>query len=263
MTLHLPADGWLFLTRALTSPIVLVLAALVIMGLPRARAERSRLWIHGPFEQRLSGTPSAVHMGAAVVVAAALEGLLPPGSWGLTGADLLVRNLLVVLLGFDLIPRLVTGHPLTLIQLTGRLRPTVRLGLCGLGALAVTGLGLWGLSVWLPITVRIGSPSLQDGGTVLGGILLRVGLIPLTEEWIFRGGVYRWLRGWSSPGAAVLISAGLFALLHGTGGPWPYILLGGVAMAGLMELTGSVLPGFVLHAGMNFLLLYGGWLLTG
>lgn len=253
----------MFLSRALTSPIVLGLAALVIISLPRARAERSRLRIHGSFEEGLPGTPAAVHVGAALVVAAVLEGLLPQGPWGLNGADLLVRNLLVLLLGFDLIPRLVTGQPLTLIQLTGRLRPTVRLGLCGLGALAVTGMGLWGLSAWLPITVRIGPPSLQDGGTVLAGILLRVGLIPLTEEWIFRGGVYRWLRGWIGPAAALLVSAGLFAVLHGTGGPWLYILLGGVVMAGLMELTGSVLPGFVLHAGMNFLLLYGGWLLSG
>lgn len=263
MTLHLPGDGWIFLTRVLTSPIALGVVGLAVVLLPLARTETVPLRFDGPFERGLPGRPSGVQVGAALVVAVGLEGLLPSGPWwGLSGLDLLARNLLVLLVGFDLLPRLVTGNPFTLRQMTGRLRPPVRLSLCGLGALILTGLGLWGLTAWFPITVRVGSPALDGGASVAGGILLQVLFIPLTEEWIFRGGIYRWLRGWSGPGGAVLLSAGLFALLHGTGGPWLYTLAGGLVMAGLMEGTGSILPGFVVHAGMNFLLLYGGLLLT-
>ncbi len=267
MTLHLPGDGWFYLVRALQSPLLVVGFALVLLAAARARIENTALFVVDGMNGRLPGTPSSFQVGTALLAAVVLEWLLPPDPWwGMVGLDLLTRNLLILLVGFDVIPRLITGNPLTLRQLTGRTRPTARLVLLGVLTLLITGLGLWGLSVWFPVSVRLGttsaSTSASTGSLLLSaGILLQVALIPLTEEWIFRGGLYRWFRTWGGPAAALVLSAGIFALLHGTGGPWLYTLAGGLVMAGLMEGTGSILPGLVVHAGMNFLLLYGGLLL--
>lgn len=262
MTLHLPGDGWFYLVRALGSPLLVVGLALVLLAAARARVETAALFVGGA-EDRLPGSPSNVQLGTVLLMALLLEGLLPAGPWGgISGADLLVRNLLIVILGFDVIPRLITGNPLTLRALTGRIRPPARLALLGVGTFLITGLGLWGLTVWYPVVVRIDSPTASAGPLMLTmGLFLQVGLIPLTEEWIFRGGLYRWLRSRGGLTVALVLSAGIFTLLHGTGGPWPYTLVGGLVMAGLMEGTGSILPGLVVHAGMNFLLLYGGLLL--
>lgn len=264
MTLHLPGDGWFFLVRSLRSPFLLVGLGLILLAATRARVESAPLLVPGTTGKRHPATPTDFQIGTALLAALLLEGLLPRGPWwGTLGLDLLTRNLLILLLGFDLIPRLITGNPLSLRGLTGRIRPVAQLFLLGVCVLVLTGLGLWGLTIWFPVTVRIGAATGSTGVSMLAvGLLLQVGLIPLTEEWVFRGGLYRWLRGRAGPAVALVLSAGIFALLHGTGGPWLYTLAGGLVMAGLVEGTGSILPGLVVHAGMNFLLLYGELLLS-
>lgn len=76
---------------------------------------------------------------------------------------------------------------------------------------------------------------------------------PLAEEIIFRGLLYRALRGVWSPWPAALLSALLFALSHGE--PWALfgLLALGLLYARLTEATGSLLPAVAAHAVHNAL----------
>jgi membrane protease YdiL (CAAX protease family) len=66
------------------------------------------------------------------------------------------------------------------------------------------------------------------------------------EEFLFRGVVYGNLRPFGK-GQAVLISAALFALMHQNIGQLFYTFVGGIAMALMYELTGSIWCGIFFH----------------
>ncbi len=84
------------------------------------------------------------------------------------------------------------------------------------------------------------------------GMLLTVGaLVPIVEEVLFRGILYRWLRErWGVPGAAV-VSALCFSVLHGI--PWliPAIAVLGILLAIIYENGGSVWPSVLAHGLYN------------
>jgi len=86
----------------------------------------------------------------------------------------------------------------------------------------------------------------------LVGMLLTVGvLVPIVEEVLFRGILYRWLRErWSVPGAAIA-SALCFSVLHGI--PWliPAIAVLGILLAIIYENSGSVWPAALAHGLYN------------
>ncbi len=86
----------------------------------------------------------------------------------------------------------------------------------------------------------------------LVGMLLTVGvLVPIVEEVLFRGILYRWLRErWGVPGAAV-VSALCFSVLHGI--PWliPAIAVLGILLAIIYENSGSVWPAALAHGLYN------------
>jgi hypothetical protein len=79
-------------------------------------------------------------------------------------------------------------------------------------------------------------------------------LTPLGEEMYFRGLLFRSLRSRLSAPAAILISSLAFVAVH----PWywlgwsvVWVFVVGLLCAWFVERTSSLLPGIVLHAGVN------------
>lgn len=90
-------------------------------------------------------------------------------------------------------------------------------------------------------------------------LLLIVGvvvLIPVVEELMFRGALLRALLRHLGPPIAVLLNAGLFALVHlldpNALFGLPALVAVGIATAWLAARTGRIGPAIALHAGFNF-----------
>lgn len=76
---------------------------------------------------------------------------------------------------------------------------------------------------------------------------MTVGLAPaFSEEFLFRGVIYGNLRPFGKT-QAILISAALFALMHQNIGQLFYTFAGGIAMALMYELTGSIWCSIFFH----------------
>lgn len=88
-------------------------------------------------------------------------------------------------------------------------------------------------------------------GFLISFILLAV-CVPIVEEFLFRGVVYRWMRDRFSLYGALVGSSAIFALAHlifgAAGGLQIFVI--GLALAYLYERSGSLLPSMVLH-GVN------------
>lgn len=85
----------------------------------------------------------------------------------------------------------------------------------------------------------------DNASTVI--MYMTIGLAPaFAEEFLFRGVVYGNLRPYGRT-QAILISAGLFALMHQNIGQLFYTFVGGIAMALMYELTGSIWCGIFFH----------------
>ena len=94
------------------------------------------------------------------------------------------------------------------------------------------------------------------GQTFAEGLFYSCLLAPLCEETIFRGFLFKAFANRWRPWIAALLSSALFAIIHG------YSLYGtamvflyGMLFAGLYHRTGSLWPGMICHAALNFLLL--------
>lgn len=92
------------------------------------------------------------------------------------------------------------------------------------------------------------------------GIALALAVIvgaPLVEEWLCRGVLWRALAPLTTPRGQVLVSAVLFAFLHGLGGgfvlEFPHRFVGGVALGVLRARSGSLVPPIVAHMTWNAL----------
>lgn len=87
-------------------------------------------------------------------------------------------------------------------------------------------------------------------------------LAPLGEEWLCRGVAWRSAATLSSPRTAMLLTAVLFAFLHGLGGGYllelPHRFVFGLVVGWLRWRSGSLLPGLLAHAIHNGLAV--GWL---
>lgn len=85
----------------------------------------------------------------------------------------------------------------------------------------------------------------DNASTVI--MYMTIGLAPaFAEEFLFRGVVYGNLRPYGRT-QAILISAALFALMHQNIGQLFYTFVGGIAMALMYELTGSIWCGIFFH----------------
>lgn len=80
---------------------------------------------------------------------------------------------------------------------------------------------------------------------------MTIALAPaFAEEFLFRGVIYGNLRPFGRT-QAILISSALFALMHQNIGQFFYTFVGGVAMALMYELTGSIWCGIMYHMFNN------------
>ena len=85
----------------------------------------------------------------------------------------------------------------------------------------------------------------------LSSFFLLVVVAPVTEELLFRGIILRGFLANYSKRRAILLSALLFALMHGN--PWQFIpaFVAGVLLAWLLIETGSLIPCLFAHAVAN------------
>jgi membrane protease YdiL (CAAX protease family) len=108
----------------------------------------------------------------------------------------------------------------------------------------------------LPAGMTTGAETLDDIATAHWSIALAcLALAPaVCEELLFRGAILGLLKQRLPAIIAVLISALMFAALHGS--PWRFLpqFVVGIALAVLTLRSGSVLPAILLHAIYNGLL---------
>lgn len=74
---------------------------------------------------------------------------------------------------------------------------------------------------------------------------------PCVEEIVFRGGIFQGYRESASSLKAILLSALLFGMMHMNFNQMGYAFVLGIAMALLMEATGSIWPSIVFHIVVN------------
>jgi membrane protease YdiL (CAAX protease family) len=150
----------------------------------------------------------------------------------------------------------------------------VRPGL--LAAMVPLGVGLLILNVALlaPLTyfLNLGDPDAassqnevfnpDSGLSLLELVALAVPialLAPVVEELLFRGLLYRYLRGRLGVVVAVVLSALIFGALHVV---IPPLVVMGIVLAIIAQRTGSIWPGIVVHATNNALVVLALWLTT-
>jgi len=81
-------------------------------------------------------------------------------------------------------------------------------------------------------------------------------LVPaITEETGFRGLMQTFLLRALTPRKAIFVSSLLFAAAHLSVISFPYLLLVGILLGWLLQKTGSIYPGIVIHAAHNFVII--------
>lgn len=83
-------------------------------------------------------------------------------------------------------------------------------------------------------------------------------VVPLCEEFLFRGWLQSTLRRWLRPSQAIVLTALLFGLAHGQAFGLPIRVVFGLAAGYLAWSTRSIWPGVVLHGIYNAVLVGGG-----
>lgn len=203
--------------------------------------------------RRAGGTPSAAFSIAAF---AGVQVLFFYGSLLIARASVAVQ-LAVTQLGFFLLPTLalVIGFGYAPRETLG-LRPASARGLAGALLLGLSAWAVIGGTVlrWFPAPEPL-ARELRDlvllGGQPYPVVLLLIAVTPaVCEELLFRGLVYAGLRR-AGAAVAIVASALLFGLAHGS----VYRLLPtfclGLALGYARHRTGSVLPGMLVHALNN------------
>lgn len=85
----------------------------------------------------------------------------------------------------------------------------------------------------------------------LGLITLAVVVAPIVEETVFRGGIYRFLKGRMSIFFALLLSASLFGMVHGNMLSLPGLITVGICLGVAYEVSGSLRVPIFFHAFFN------------
>jgi membrane protease YdiL (CAAX protease family) len=126
-----------------------------------------------------------------------------------------------------------------------------------LAPLAISGFGLSlvlvEVSGWIPTPKFIEQIFLElMSGHPVAKLIALVVIAPMTEEMLFRGLIFREFARRYSMRHAIFGSAALFALFHLN--PWQAVVAFpvGVLAAWLVLRTGSIIPGIMLHAALNF-----------
>jgi len=126
-----------------------------------------------------------------------------------------------------------------------------------LAPLAISGFGLSlvlvEVSGWIPTPEFIEQIFLEImSGNPVAKLIALVVIAPIAEEMLFRGLIFREFARRYSMRHAIFGSAALFALFHLN--PWQAVVAFpvGVLAAWLVLRTGSIIPGILLHAALNF-----------
>lgn len=101
-----------------------------------------------------------------------------------------------------------------------------------------------------------GAGDVEHAATAMAAVWLSVVVVaPCGEEFLCRGLVWRAGRRLSGPGTTLLLSAVLFAFLHGLGDGYlfelPHRFFGGLAYGGLRAWSGRLGPAILAHALHN------------
>ncbi len=88
-------------------------------------------------------------------------------------------------------------------------------------------------------------------------LLLVGGLVPIAEEFYFRGMIYPVLRRRFGPVATIVINAALFSLVHAIPAVLPALFVVGLLIAFLREWSGSLYPCILYHVLQNSLAIIG------
>ncbi len=115
---------------------------------------------------------------------------------------------------------------------------------------------------WQVLLEAIGLPPAPQDTVLLFGeidelhilvlmVILTVLIAPVSEELIFRGCIYRFLKGRASIAVAMIISGALFALLHHSLSTFLPLFLLGVLLAYSYEKSGTIKVPIILHSIFN------------
>lgn len=128
-----------------------------------------------------------------------------------------------------------------------RARPMATLGWTMAAAAGVVIPSIW-LQEQLPPMPDTASEALLKMVHTTGGYFAIAILAPLAEEIVFRGAIVgRLAQVAKNRWAAILVSALLFALVHGNPVQMPHAFVIGVFLGWLFLRTGSIIPGVVFH----------------
>lgn len=130
-----------------------------------------------------------------------------------------------------------------------------------LAVLAVPAVGLVNLVVQSTLGAPIENPQIEALSPValsfenfMVMLLLAGLLVPLVEELAFRGLLQGWIRERLGPAPAIVLSALIFALMHGIPMLIPALMLVGGLLAWLYERSGSLWPAIAMHASFNVIM---------
>ena len=80
------------------------------------------------------------------------------------------------------------------------------------------------------------------------GIISIVVMAPLVEELLFRGAIQGHLmRKWKMPYLGIVVSSLIFGVVHGNPAQIPFAFVVGMALGWMYYLTGSLIPGILMH----------------
>jgi len=190
------------------------------------------------------------------------EKLLLLGSWG---THLPMLGLLFLL---KKVPAVACPYPLSNTFLT--LKPAAAKGffyfVSGLFLVGVAGLVWMQLLTWLAPSIQLQSQLIVTTVTeteslflLINFLLLGVVVAPIWEEVLFRGGIYRYLKGKMPPLLALTLTSLLFALVHFNIASFMSLFALAMLMGRAYERSGNILVPIFFHAFFNlntFLLLF-------
>ncbi len=112
--------------------------------------------------------------------------------------------------------------------------------------------------------VSIMNPALFQASDIGGhplSYILAVAVVPaIVEEIFLRGTVLPVFSRYAGTGLSILLTALVFAMLHGSLGNFAGPLLGGLVFGWLTFVYGSIWPAVIAHAANNLCYLFGLWL---
>ncbi|MDB4141868.1 CPBP family intramembrane metalloprotease [Akkermansiaceae bacterium] len=91
----------------------------------------------------------------------------------------------------------------------------------------------------------------KDLQLVAAAVFAAVIVAPIAEEVIFRGYIYPVVKRFSEKGFAALFSALLFGVIHFNLASFPALVVMGLVLVALYEVTGSIWPSIACHALFN------------